>query len=392
MNNLIIAGIDPGTTIGYAILDINSSLIKAGSSKQLDLNNIISKITNYGKVIAVGTDKKKIPSFIEKFAVKTGARIISPKEDLKVIDKKETTKKYKTKNNHEMDALASALFAFKELRPLLKKVDVFARNHKKEHYSEKIKDIVISKDISINSALNIIEKPLNKKEKIIKKVINKKEFREKDFIELYSKLKSIRKINQLLKKSNKKLRKELEKTKRKHKYFDKKINQLITDEKAMQLIEQKEDRLNSLYQQLSSKDEEIAYLNNRIKRLYEIISNAGKNIMLKKLKNLGYNEFDAKNRMLNITEGDILLVDDANIFSEKTINLLKDKVNIIIYKKPVSKKIRKKFNFIFIDSKKLKINEDSYFATIGKKEFEKNKKSIDILKKILEEYKDEKKR
>jgi len=392
MNNLIIAGIDPGTTTGYAILDINGRLVKKDSSKQLDLNNIISKITNYGKVIAVGTDKKKIPSFIEKFAVKTGAKIILPKEDLKVMDKKETTAKYNAKNDHEMDALASALFAFKELRTLLKKVDVFARNHKKEHYSEKIKEIVISKDVSINSALNIIEKPLNKKEKIIKEITDKKEFREKDFIELYSKLKSIRKINQLLKKSNKKLRKELEKTKKKHKYFDKKINQLITDEKAMQLIEQKEDRLNSLYQQLSSKDEEIDYLNNKIKRLYEIISNAGKNIMLKKLKNLGYNEFDAKNRMLNITEGDILLVDDANIFSEKTINLLKDKVNIIIYKKPVSKKIKKKFNFIFIDSKKLKINEDSYFATIDKKEFEKNKKSIDILKKILEEYKDEKKR
>ena len=92
MNNLIIVGIDPGTTIGYAILDMsetrsvsehaqehlvldmNKNLITTGSSKQLDLNSLLSTITLYGKVIAIGTDKKKTPSLIEKFAAKTGAK------------------------------------------------------------------------------------------------------------------------------------------------------------------------------------------------------------------------------------------------------------------------------------------------------------------------------
>ena len=321
MNNLIIAGIDPGTTLGYALIDLDGNLIKKSSSKQLDLNSIISKITSYGKVIAVGTDKKNIPYFIEKFSAKTGAKTISPKEDLKVIDKKRTTEKYKTKDEHEKDALASALFAFSELKPLLKKINVFTRNHKKEKYSDKIKEIVISKNISINSALDIIEKPFEKEEKIIEKVIEKKELKEKDFIGIYNKIKNIKKINKLLKKSNKKLRKELKEIKSKHKYFEKKINQLVTDEKAQQLIEQKEDRLNSLYQQLILKDEEIAYLSNKVEKLYKTISTIGKNILVKKLNNLGYNEFEKKNSILNIAENDVLLVNDVNIFSEKTINL-----------------------------------------------------------------------
>lgn len=414
MNNLIIVGIDPGTTIGYAILDMsetqsvsehaqehlvldmNKNLITTGSSKQLDLNSLLSTITLYGKVIAIGTDKKKTPSLIEKFAAKTGAKIISPKEDLKVVDKKEMTNKYKTKNEHERDALASAFFAFGELRPLLRKIDVFVKNNKKEGYSDKLKEIVISKEISISSAVDYIEKPLEKEEKTTKKIIQKKEVLAKDvkknFVELCDKLKSIRKINKLLMFSNKKLRKELEKTKQKHKYFEKKIMQLNTNEKSQQLIDQKEERLASLYKQLILKDDEISYLNNEINKLYEFLSTIGKNTLLKKLENLGYNEFESKNKILKIKEGDILLVNDANICSEKTINLLKDKINIILYKKPISKKIKKRFNFIFIDSKKLKIDEDRHFAVTSNLGLEQNKKSSDILKKIVTDYQNEKKR
>ena len=145
MKRLIIAGIDPGTTLGYAVLDINKNLIKVTSSKQLDLNRLIYNITSYGKVIAVGTDKKKVPSFVEKFAAKTGAKIVSPREDLKVIDKKDFTENYNLKNNHERDALASALFAWKELRILLKKIDNYLKNHKKERHSDKVKELVLSK-------------------------------------------------------------------------------------------------------------------------------------------------------------------------------------------------------------------------------------------------------
>ena len=40
---LLIVGIDPGITAGYAVLDINGKIIKVRSSKQLDLNSLISE-------------------------------------------------------------------------------------------------------------------------------------------------------------------------------------------------------------------------------------------------------------------------------------------------------------------------------------------------------------
>ena len=65
---LLIVGIDPGTTIGYAVLDIEGNLIHLNSSKQLDLSLLISETINFGKAVLVGTDKAKVPGLVEAFA------------------------------------------------------------------------------------------------------------------------------------------------------------------------------------------------------------------------------------------------------------------------------------------------------------------------------------
>ena len=49
--DLIIVGIDPGATTGYAVLGIEGNLIHLYSSKQLDLNLLISETISHGKVI-----------------------------------------------------------------------------------------------------------------------------------------------------------------------------------------------------------------------------------------------------------------------------------------------------------------------------------------------------
>jgi len=78
----IIVGIDPGTTLGYAILDVKGNIIETYSSKQHDLGKLIKKVTDKGKVIAVGCDKKNVPSLVEKFSKKVGAKIIKCNHDL----------------------------------------------------------------------------------------------------------------------------------------------------------------------------------------------------------------------------------------------------------------------------------------------------------------------
>ena len=56
MKPLLIVGIDPGVTVGYALLDINGNVIKLYSSKELDLDKLISKI------IEIMKEKEKLPT------------------------------------------------------------------------------------------------------------------------------------------------------------------------------------------------------------------------------------------------------------------------------------------------------------------------------------------
>ena len=130
---LLIAGIDPGTTVGYALLDTKGRPVKVGSAKGIGLNVLIKEMTNEGRVIAVGTDKKKCPMLIEKFAAKTGSRLIKPANDISVREKLAT----KGRNEHQRDALVAAGVAYKELKPLLRKIAVFVKRQEKEGMTEK---------------------------------------------------------------------------------------------------------------------------------------------------------------------------------------------------------------------------------------------------------------
>ena len=113
---LLIAGIDPGTTTAFAVLDIEGNLLHLVSSKQFDLNRLISEAIKFGKVVLVGTDKMKIPGLVGSFAAKLGARVIGPEEDLKVEEKRRMTGSFNFDDEHQADALGSALFAYRSSR------------------------------------------------------------------------------------------------------------------------------------------------------------------------------------------------------------------------------------------------------------------------------------
>jgi hypothetical protein len=383
---LLIVGIDPGTTIGYAVLDTEGKIIKVSSSKQFNLNYLINKITDTGKVLVTGTDKKKIPDFVDKFSVKVGARIINPKHDLKISEKKDLTKEFKFNNEHERDALASALFAYQKIVPLFKKINIFIKKNQKEEYEHRLKELVLTNNINIKSALSIVEQPDKKEIKVIKKAIEKKQIKEEDFYKLYEKLKREEKVNELLKQQNTNLKNKINNLKQKYNYISKKINTLITEEKAQEILEQREERIFSLSKQLKIKQEEIHNLYNKINELNSFISNINNKVLLKKLRNLGFEEFERKNKTLNIQLNDILLVDNLNILSNRVIKYLRDKVNIIVYKGKINDKVKNELNVILIPASKLNISHNKYFAVIDKKEFETEKNNINLLKKIIDEY------
>lgn len=377
---LLIVGLDPGITIGYAVLDIEGNLIHVASSKQFELNRLISESIKFGKVLLVGTDKHKVPRLVEDFATKLGARVISPEEDISVDEKRDTTLSFDVGDEHQGDALASALLAYKSVKPLLEKIDYFAKKNGKHGIKNKIREMVIMKQVSIKTAVGMIERK-EEHDKIIEKAVMERKLEEKDFLKLYNKLKDYEaQIRHLKNYSNHLKNKinELEKIKGR----DKK-----TSNKAAGF---REKRIISLERMLSLKERDLEQLRNLLRKLNNRLSNINDYYLLKKLDNLGIKEFDFKNKLLNIRKNDMLLVEDTDIASEKVIEFLKDKVFVVVHKKPISKNAEKELPFIFINAKSLSIDEDKYFGFVNKKQFEAEKSKIDWVKKMVEDYKREK--
>lgn len=379
---LLIVGIDPGITTGYAVLGIDGNLISTTSSKQLDLNLIISETIKLGKVMLVGTDKAKIPNLVETFATKVGAKIISPNYDLRIDEKRKMTFGYKFYDEHQGDALASALFAYRSSKSLLDKIDFFADKNKKHAIKNRIKELVISKGISIKSAVGIIERKTEEAQ-IINKVIAEKKLAEGDFLKVYGKLKKYESEIVLMRKYNNDLLNRIKNLELKSTKRNAKRNYDLPKDF-------REKRISMLENSIKIKNVEIEKLNLMIKKFNDKISNMSSFYILKKLGTLGLKEFNFKNKILNIGRNDIILVDNPNILSNEVAHLLKDKVFVIIYKEPVSRKIETALPFVFISASNLKIEETEHFGFIEKRHFEMEKNKIDWVRKIVDDYKNQK--
>ena len=386
---LLIVGIDPGITTAYSILDFNGGLIRLESSKDLGINSLIYNVMKEGKVILVGTDKAKVPSLVYNLATKLGAKLIHPREDLKVSEKRLLVSRFKTKDEHQGDALAASLFAFNSVKNMTKRVDSFLNENKKSKIKNQVLELVLLNGLSLRNSIDIIENPERKEVKIIKESVKEKSLNRHDYIKLYNKLKGYEREILFLKKQNINLKNNIKNVENYYGRLMKKTNKANFAEETEKLIGYKEKRIQSFDKELKLKNDELSLLKENIKKLNYFLANINNFYLLKKLKNLGSLEFNQKNRLLNINEGNILLVEDPNIISQDVIEKLKDKVNIILYKKTISEKIRNRLKFTFINCKNLSVFETEHFAFIEKELIDNEIGKINLLNKVITDYRKE---
>jgi len=386
---LLIIGVDPGTTLGYAVIDFEGNVVKIHSEKNLDMGELISRLIKLGKPLIIAGDKEYNPDFVDRLAVKLGARVIGPDYDLKVSEKREITRGIETGNQHEIDSLASALFALKKIDSLLKKINIFVEHYNKSDIKEQLIEFVVGKGLSIRDAVEIIDGPKKEEVKIIKDVVEERRLREKDFLELYKKLKDSERDISLLRKQNLKLKDEIRSVKKDYEYMFRRISKSQQDKKMRSLLDFKERKIKFFDKQLGRKEEEVKSMQNETTTLLYFLSNMNSSVLLKKLDNLGIKEFEKKRELLNIKSGDVLLIKDMDIGSDKVVNEIKGKVEIIFYKKPISRKVETKLPFVFIDAASVDIEENGYFGILSKRDFEKAKNKEGLLHKIVGDYKRE---
>lgn len=193
----IVVGIDPGTTTAIAFLDSKGKPMEVKSSKKYSKEMLISEIREKGSPMIIGTDKNPLPSSIKDVSTEFKCELNVPEEDLSRGKKSNLTKQYKDMidNEHEKDALAAAIQAYKSYKKQLRKI--------KRRNPDKYEEVVRKKLLGINERNQKDRKEINEKVKINPL---EKEHR-KEIKNLKEKLKKLK--NRL--KSEKKEKRELQK-------------------------------------------------------------------------------------------------------------------------------------------------------------------------------------
>ena len=125
----LIVGIDPGTTTGVAVFDLSGNLILIKSGKNLSRSDVSRIISDVGNPIIISSDINPLPRSVEKVATTFSARLIEPGETFSRKEKHETARDYMKargkawQNRHERDALVSGIYAYKQVRQMVQKVD-----------------------------------------------------------------------------------------------------------------------------------------------------------------------------------------------------------------------------------------------------------------------------
>ncbi len=125
----LIVGIDPGTTTGVAVFDLEGRLVLITSRKNLSRPKVIEIISEHGDPVVIASDKNPVPRFFEKFAASFDARLVYPRETLSRREKFIMAREYRDRegrvwcNSHERDALVAALNAWKGVKRKVRTID-----------------------------------------------------------------------------------------------------------------------------------------------------------------------------------------------------------------------------------------------------------------------------
>jgi len=169
----IIVGYDPGTTAALAVLDTSGNILYLKSKKEFKKKELIEAVIRLGKPIIVAGDRVPLPGNVEKLASSLGCRTFEPSEDISNLEKYNLIKEHLeiVKNDHQRDALASAIKAYKYYSKLFRKADkIVSYLGLSEYYDKILKSLIDDDSENINEAVNkVLEEIRREKERLVEK-------------------------------------------------------------------------------------------------------------------------------------------------------------------------------------------------------------------------------
>jgi hypothetical protein len=173
----VLVGIDPGTTTGLAIVNLDGKLCRVISAKNFSLKDILSLLVKYPQVLIVASDVSPVPRLVEKVASTLSSVLYTPPHSLSVAEKKELVDSKFSRddygNSHERDALAAALKAYNHFKPKLENLDKRLKEKDLADISVEVKSLAV-KGMSLHRAVKSLTKEDKEKKEPKKKTIQKK--------------------------------------------------------------------------------------------------------------------------------------------------------------------------------------------------------------------------
>lgn len=379
MKQLLIVGIDPGTTAGYAALDLSGRRIVARAAKELDRDSMLAELRELGSVLIVATDKAKVPTFVSDIATQLGAKLSVPSEDLLVVEKRALASRLSPQNTHELDALAAAVMALKRHERLFLRTRNFFADQKRPELAEQAIELVVRQGISIRAAFDFLTAPHKPAVQVVRHVAGQKPLRADDYWKLYDALTIAEQENALLRKQNRTLENLAGKLKRK-------VNKLKAAVKPETRIIRPTGELEQARRDNARLKQQLSQLASRQQRLQHALLNPEKYALAKRMRTLGHDELRRVSRVLGVRHGDILFVEDCNSFSERVIDELAGSVELIIAVKPVKPKVAELLPFVILDASSIPHTQDEYFAFLDKPALQKARTDRELLRKLIEDY------
>ncbi len=385
--NYLIVGIDPGATIGVAILDLNGNVIAIKSQKSWSYSEVVDYILSYGKPIVIATDKKNVPDYVNKLKASFNCILYNPKEDLSVEKKKNLVSGYKILNDHERDALASALDAYNSYKNKLQNVE---KRIPKGYDIEEIKAGII-KGLSLKSLLEVKEE--KKSEEAVKESFDYEEIKRRDRI-----IAELREENSKLYGEIKRLNKEIERLRTKIYTISSEEYKKIREENV---IKSMQFEIKTLRELLKKKDKEVRELREKLDELRKVKYLEFKGWKaIKVLRKFTKDDIEKLERDMGIGKGDVIYIEDVSGAGKSGAEMLVNHgIKALIARGDMShlaKEVLEREKIPVIPSEKMEIKIFEDFALVKAEELERcvnealneiEKRSLKKLEDIILEYK-----
>ncbi|WGI16888.1 DUF460 domain-containing protein [Methanonatronarchaeum sp. AMET-Sl] len=331
----LFVGVDPGTTTGIGVLDLDGELVEVCSARDLSFNDVVEFVVDLGNVVVVATDVSPAPDFVEQLSTVLDAVLWVPDSSLKQEVKRDLVREYSCSDKHQVDALAAAIKAYKTMKSKLQRVE---SNIPSDINERKAKRLVL-KGNSLREAIDELREPKQEdkreKEQEFDPEVNQRiRGLEKKVRELQETCRKLRREKENKEKEITELKSELARIK------SKRFLHAITSRE----VEDKKEKINSLERELKEEKQRVQWLKNKLQDAEEIdeVRNKENITVMKKLPSFTMKKIKELEQGIGINKGDIIYIKDPSGGGSTNAERL-SKVKAIAHKGKLSHPAKQKF-------------------------------------------------